>query len=117
MECLWPADRFRAILERETARAHRYNEAFSLLVLDGTSVECIRDLEEALCSRIRATDEAGWLDQQHIGVILPDTPIEGAQKLADDLSEQLSEATPSCRAYTYPSQWLFVSRAWPRASA
>ena len=61
--------------------------------------------------RIRSTDEAGWLDEQRLGVILPDTPIEGARKVAADLSQRMAtgEEPAACKIYTYPSQWLSVS--------
>ena len=107
---IWPAEQFAAILDREMALARRYDSEFSLVVFSGVHMERIEDRKEALLRRIRSTDEIGWLDEQRIGIILPDTSMEGAQKLADDISAQLStpESPLSCRAYTYPSQWLSV---------
>jgi lipopolysaccharide/colanic/teichoic acid biosynthesis glycosyltransferase len=50
----------------------------------------------------------GWLNGHRIGVILTDTPIEGAWKFADDISQSVaaSDPPPACSVYTYPTQWL-----------
>ena len=111
---IWSAEEFGVILKQELARASRYGHEFSVLVFNGTITERIEDLKRVLSIRIRSTDEAGWLDEQSIGVILPDTPTEGAREVAADLSQQMAtgEQPASCRVYTYPSQWLSVSRTY-----
>ena len=43
-------------------------------------------LARLLRRRLRTTDEAGWLDLDRIGVVLPATPPRGAWKVADDAS-------------------------------
>ena len=54
---------------------------------------------------IRATDVAGLLGPRRIGVVLPETPVEGAWKLAEDLLEMLPAHVrkPECELYVYPS--------------
>ncbi|MDQ4077649.1 MAG: sugar transferase [Chloroflexota bacterium] len=62
-------------------------------------------LVEVLRTRIRLTDEVGCSSDGRIGVFLPDTPAEGAHKLARDISDILAADTPPpiCAIYSYPS--------------
>lgn len=61
---------------------------------------------------MRATDEAGWLDAEHIGVLMPNTPAWGAWTLADDICMAFPDGAmlPECQVYCYPSDWFGGSR-------
>jgi lipopolysaccharide/colanic/teichoic acid biosynthesis glycosyltransferase len=61
-----------------------------------------------LNNRIRSTDEVGWFDSKHIGVILPYTNADGAHKLADDICKTVTPETsiPEYTIHTYPSNWF-----------
>lgn len=107
-----PADQFRHVLERERARADRTGDHLSLLTLAPRSPKdapaTLAFLARILRTRLRATDEAGWLNDRLIGVVLPSTAAQGAWKLADDLClEYLDDLSPPvCTVYSYPSgQW------------
>ena len=106
------AERFRAILERERARSDRNGHQFSLITFDLGRPEVnsayIQHLTHVFTSRIRSTDEAGWLDNRRIGVLLPYTSADGSWKLADDVCQAIAtEASPpKCDVYTYPFSWF-----------
>jgi len=86
---------FLRMLHRERARADRTGSQFSLLALgvdrgparerSWQSRATLRHLLRLLQRRLRLTDDVGWLDGRHLGVILPDTPAWGAWALVDDL--------------------------------
>ncbi len=63
-------------------------------------------MSRVLESRIRATDDAGLLGSDRVGVVLPETPADGAWKLADDILKLLPETMrrPECDVYSYPSE-------------
>ncbi len=56
-------------------------------------------MSRTLIRRMRSTDEIGWLDENTIGVFLPETEIDGARSLARDTCQGFSY-----QIYTYP--WL-----------
>jgi len=89
-------EEFSAILDRERARVHRNEHEFSLMVFDVATTDRARNLERELGRRLRSTDEVGWLDRQHIGVVLPDTPAEGAWKLANGVCQRMTAPGPCC---------------------
>ena len=102
------AEQFHAIIEREKARANRNAHQFSLVLFELSSRgECIfqeRYLTDSLLNRVRWTDEAGWYDDRHIGVVLPDTSSIGAQRLADRICDMVTSKTlaPKYTVYNYP---------------
>jgi lipopolysaccharide/colanic/teichoic acid biosynthesis glycosyltransferase len=104
--------RFRSILECERARSDRGGHLFSLVVFDVGNSEAdvagVRHLVHVLTKRIRSIDEAGWLGNQRIGVLLPYTSATGAWKLADDVCQAVATkiSPPECTVYTYPSRWF-----------
>lgn len=97
---------FQAELERERMRVDRNDGVFSLMVITTPqqNAAAIERLAEVLRGRIRRTDTAGWFDHERVGVILPDTPSQGAYKLASDLSAYYQEsARPLFDIYTHPA--------------
>jgi lipopolysaccharide/colanic/teichoic acid biosynthesis glycosyltransferase len=99
---------FRRLLERERARSDRTGDQFSLLVFEARDADLrqatFRRLALILRDRLRMTDDAGWLDGERIGTLLPCTPAEGAWKVADDVCLRfgLEELPPLCTVYVYP---------------
>src|SRR5262245_54336986 len=85
---LHSVERMQAILNRERMRSDRGNSTFTLLTLTFSS-RCdqgeLTTLGRILGDRIRITDDAGRLGHDQVGVVLPETPVEGAWKLAEDL--------------------------------
>lgn len=110
------SETFRAILERERARSDRNSHLFSLAVFDvgrnAARGEMTEHLARVLTSRIRFTDEVGWLGDTIIGVLLPETPAAGAWKFAEDVCGALADPgpPPACKVYTYPIEGLAHDR-------
>jgi lipopolysaccharide/colanic/teichoic acid biosynthesis glycosyltransferase len=104
-------DKLRQILERERARADRTGDHLSLLTFAPRSPEDVHTtlvyLAKVLRERLRSTDEAGWLEDRLLGVVLPNTEARGAWKLADDVCLDLEDIpSPICTVYSYPSDRL-----------
>jgi hypothetical protein len=65
-------------------------------------------LAKTLLHRIRVTDDVGWFDDDHIGVILPETSPVGAWRLAQHVCERVAAhgPRPHCVMYSYPATGL-----------
>ncbi|MGD9722715.1 MAG: sugar transferase [Pirellulales bacterium] len=105
---LHSTERMRAILDRERMRADRGNASFALLTFTiHRSAEAgdLATLAGILSDRIRATDDAGLLGARRVGVVLPETPAEGAWKLSQDVCDLLPQRMrrPDREVYVYPS--------------
>ena len=63
---------------------------------------------KSIKEEMRSIDEAGWLDANSMGILLPATGSEGGRKFADRLFESLSGAASRIpwTVYTYPDNWL-----------
>ena len=102
-------DQFRVTLARERARADRAGNGFALVAFScgqgENGSETPVGLVRILVRRLRTTDEFGWLDTGRIGVLLPNTPVPGAKKVARDVVSSFScpRAAPSWQVYGYPS--------------
>ena len=103
------SDQLKEILDRERARTDRTAEGFSFIVFSCRETREDRlllvRLARILPQRLRSTDEAGWLEREQIGIVLPATPPKGAWKLADDLQGLVGSdcARLACEVYYYPS--------------
>jgi lipopolysaccharide/colanic/teichoic acid biosynthesis glycosyltransferase len=98
------ATRFRAALERERMLADRSLRQFSVIEfsLRRGGGETTRRLIEVLESRLRVTDEFGAWDGA-IGVLLPETPAEGARQLAERVNKELGlQFAHSWTVHVYP---------------
>ncbi|MGD0897229.1 MAG: sugar transferase [Thermoguttaceae bacterium] len=98
------------ILERERTRADRMGEGFSLLMLSlagerpkrAAAAHVARILEQ----RLRATDDAGWLNRWRVGIVLPATTPPGAWKVAGDIQKDLPRDLPvEVAVLYYPSDF------------
>ncbi|HET8723171.1 MAG TPA: hypothetical protein VFM53_03130 [Anaeromyxobacteraceae bacterium] len=81
-----------AALRREHARAVRYREAFSLLLVDrpptADLLERMRDATR-LCDAVVPVPEQG-----RVAVLLPETPLAGALQAAERLAAMLADLPP-----------------------
>jgi lipopolysaccharide/colanic/teichoic acid biosynthesis glycosyltransferase len=111
---IYSVKEFQAILGRERARSDRTGGRLSLIIFDmgdrNTDQTAAFCLAHVLTQRMRSIDEVGWFDTWRLGIVLPDTPAEGASKLANDICEKFTiknkMASPIFKIYTYPSDWL-----------
>ncbi len=90
-------------------RSDRGDSIFSLLTFSRRSrltAEELAQLGHAFSTRIRATDDAGIMGDNRVGIILPETAPAGAWTLANDLTQRLPAElhTLSVEVYTYPLQ-------------
>ena len=98
---------FRFILRRERDRSDRTGHPFSLVVLRLPSPRrkgSDRWLLNALAKRIRITDTIGRLNSSSLGILLPDTPPEGAAAFLEKTVPTLSDAgsVPEIEIHIYP---------------
>jgi len=111
LQQLQPASDFQQMLQRERERAEQTGQEFSLLVFelgeDAANYELAQKLWQVILSSPKAGfSEAGWLSNQSLGVILPNTPFAGGRKFAEDIYRLMPEATSFCsyKIFTYPPQ-------------
>lgn len=103
---------FDTILRSERARVDRSGNRFSLIALEverylGAEKELNRFLY-ALRSRLRNTDQLGWLDNRTIGILLPNTELEGAWVFVVKFERDYFGHKPPApfTVYCYPEHWL-----------
>jgi diguanylate cyclase (GGDEF)-like protein len=95
---------FRETLETELLRAQRFRNSLSLVVADlddfkrvndqfGHHVgdDVLRAFAEVLRGRIRGVDLAARLGGEEFAVLLPETDLEGAEALAENLREAVAD--------------------------
>ncbi len=103
-------EEFSCILKRELARAERTDQIFSVVDFDIGDVEVNSELGKlllrVLSKRLRSTDEVGWLDNYHIGVLLYNTPFEGAEIFSKTILGLLPAGLPppEYKIHTYPAE-------------
>jgi hypothetical protein len=93
---------------RESARIDRKSGGSLTLVLfrlptkGRTKLSAVR-LARTILKRIRVTDDVGWFDSEHLGLLLPDTTPAGAWKLASSICQASARrgTEPLCTMYTY----------------
>ena len=88
---------FRSVLLRERALADRSGRRFAVIAIDvsASGDQTLPKIMEHLESRLRVSDVVGWFDSTRIGVLLPQTPDEGARLLASRIVGKFSEQLPS----------------------
>jgi len=103
-------EEFAAILRRERDRADRTHDVFTLIAIE-IPPELLeerrwcRRLGQTLETRLRSTDEVGWLALGRLGIALPHTGEQGATILVRALDLALDpgpkRAAPLFTLYTY----------------
>lgn len=90
---LSPADFLRAV-RRERARADRAETSFAVVTIDlaGLPVDRAARVPGLVRDLVRETDDAGWLDADRLGLLLPDTDGEQADVVAAKLRSALGDA-------------------------
>lgn len=102
--------RFEFALAGERMRVDRNGSVLSILMIKlPQNHQSSADqglLARILEGRLRITDTAGRLHDGRIGVLLPDTPAEGAWKVATDICEvyEVGEERPDCEVLVYPDR-------------
>ncbi|WP_372791225.1 EAL domain-containing protein [Paraconexibacter sp.] len=94
---------FEADLARETARARRYSEG-AMLLIDIDSLkdindtlghaqgdELIRSVGTLIATRVRSTDMVARIGGDEFAVLMPDTPIDAARGVAEELLQSIRD--------------------------
>ncbi|MFV1967312.1 MAG: sugar transferase [Pirellulaceae bacterium] len=87
---LLTVEQFRRVLERERSRADRTGTTFGIVAIRLTTRGEAR-LASRITGRLRVTDVAGRLADRRLGILLADTPPEGARRFCDHLREHVAE--------------------------
>ncbi len=100
---------FQRLVEIERCRVNRNGGTFVVVVFRLEKIELpaklLTKLVQGIYQRSRMSDQMGWYDDNHLGVILPETSQTGAQKFIEDLyrSNSNSMPMPQFDFYVYPS--------------
>ncbi len=112
LQSLLTPEQMNIAIQRESARADRNGGMFALVLFrarsdDRQSLSTTR-LARTVLRRVRATDDLGWFDDQHLAAILPDTSAAGSWRFADQVCTMLSRKGPRplCSVYCYPTKWF-----------
>ncbi|QDS98992.1 sugar transferase [Adhaeretor mobilis] len=103
---------FRFAADCERMRVDRNRSVLSLLLIrlpeTHSAEKDVAFLSRVLEGRLRITDTPGLYEKDCVGVLLPDTPAEGAWKVAEDVSEVYPPGPdrPQCQVLIYPDQHL-----------
>jgi lipopolysaccharide/colanic/teichoic acid biosynthesis glycosyltransferase len=99
-------------IHRESARADRNGGEFALVLFrvrrkDPSALSTVR-LAKTVLNRVRATDDVGWYDENHLGALLPDTAANGAWRFADQVCGLATRRGPRplLSVYCYPTKWF-----------
>ncbi len=101
-----------ALLRHERSRSDRDGSEFSLAVFNVSAVvsdvPCMKQMVRGIRTNMRSIDEAGWLDREKIGVLLPATTMEGGRTFACRVMRVVASLrTPlPFDVYSYPRHWL-----------
>ena len=99
-------------LAKEVARSRRYGHALSLVLLDLDGFKAVNDLEghpagdevlrrvASLLRGTRAADQCFRLGGDEFALLLPDTPLDGAELVASRLAERVAVAPLATRPVT-----------------
>ncbi|QDU81306.1 Undecaprenyl phosphate N,N'-diacetylbacillosamine 1-phosphate transferase [Polystyrenella longa] len=119
-----PADRFHEIVDRERKRADRGKYSFALIVFWVKEPEnrqtIFHRLNFVLEKRLRATDVAGFVGRNRVGLLLSDASLKVGQQVAEQIFEMCGQDAPSCfDIYEYPMNYhdqVFSDRDTPEDS-
>lgn len=103
-------EQLNAAMGRESARVDRKAEGELSLVLfrvagsKNKKFSAIR-LAHTILKRLRVTDDVGWFDENHVGLLLPETTVAGAWHVAQMICDAVGKhgERPLITMYTYPA--------------
>lgn len=101
-------EKFHELIELERNRVHRDERQFSLVLISvnrskNENADLIKLVQKA-SKRVRRIDQIGWFDNNHLGVLLPNTTLGGAQIIAQEIcnSQNGSKSTIPFETLSYP---------------
>lgn len=107
-----PGEIFLSVIRRETSRYNRNKRPFSVISLDispyVTDKNSIDNVIQNISSRIRISDDIGWLTDTTVGLLLAETDRDGTESLVQSLLDTINTeyADIILTVYHYPSsEW------------
>ena len=105
LDHILPKQHFLKQLQREKSRTDRSKAPLSIALFSAVgSASDVSGLLELLGETKRETDTIGYLGEDRIAVLLPDTNEQGAQRLAQKIVERAKNFPLSTVTRTYPHQ-------------
>jgi lipopolysaccharide/colanic/teichoic acid biosynthesis glycosyltransferase len=107
---------FHELLEHARTKSNHGDLSFSLVVFDVDGVRphhlLTGELEQVLICRLRTVDNAGWLDDKRLGILLPGMSENDAYRLVHDICAALSKEAvfPRGQVYSFPSDLSIENR-------
>lgn len=113
---LLPESIFWMLLQRERFLSDRGDRLFAVVVFHlGEAHESAPPrsrLIDAILSRLRCSDAAGWVDRHRIGALLSRASAADAQRIANEICDQLAlSERPPYEIYPYPADRLIYEHA------
>ena len=107
LQALYNPAQMQGVLRRERARCDRQKGVFSILLLRLVDVKDKRSLNRLarhVLNIVRETDELGYIDEETLCVVLPDTDAIGASLFTQRVIRAVrrEKHQPSSVIYTYP---------------
>jgi hypothetical protein len=105
-------DQMAVAIHRESARADRKETAMVLALFETPArraqAPAVRRLVRTLIRRMRVTDDIGWYDRRHIGVLLTDTTALGALQFVKHVLDKMQSRGIHVRyhLFAYPDPAL-----------
>lgn len=100
-----PKQHFLTQLQREKLRTDRSKAPLSVALFSSDSNKSdIEGLLEVLRNSKRETDILGYLGEDRVAILLPDTNEQGAQRLTQKILDRVSRLPVSTVTRTYPDQ-------------
>lgn len=110
LKTIYDRKEFLELIELERNRVHRNDLQFSLILINvNENVNGIAgtiELVHKISKRVRRTDQLGWYDDNHLGVLLPNTTPAGAQIFAKNIcnSQNGSNCAITFVTSSYPEE-------------
>ncbi len=110
---LWNRGHLEEMLEMEFKRARRYAHDISIMIIDldyfkrvndtfghMAGDEVLRQISKRISSNVRETDFVGRYGGEEIVVILPETTLEAAEKIANGVRETIAKRAVEFESYS-----------------
>lgn len=107
---IYEREEFLELIELERDRVHRDDQQFSLILIyvneNDNGIADTIELVHKISKRVRRIDQIGWYDNNHLGVLLPQTTQAGAQIIANDICQSQDGANSAIAFETssYPDE-------------
>jgi lipopolysaccharide/colanic/teichoic acid biosynthesis glycosyltransferase len=107
---IYSEDQFEEIIQYERTRSDREGCEISIVFysLNGhlSKKQELKKLITVIKENVRLTDHLGWYPKNKIGIVLPYTSYEGAERFNTKIQDTNPFGFLPCEIQTYPNDWL-----------